>query len=609
MKSIFHLTAVPEFVLLDWDNTLVNSDEYYNRVNRKAAFAVCKNMGINGEDFFGLSRGSQFKELFSLKYGPAAVEAFDQECDRVLRSGGVAPPELKRDVLSFLKMLKDRHIPFAVVSNTPQEILEKDVLRALGDSYDELDFLVVGTSKGVTPPKPDAEIVLQSMKLLSQKSGKPIPEHHRVLLVGDNENMDGVAAKKAGINRVIIPENGGVVQGFPTTHSLESLRKTFNKASDLEAYYSQFICRAGWSGEGSSNPEVYTGRYMAESPELSDLPDDLHVTNPKDYALFNDRWLAKFGYDLRGKNHSEEERVAAMERVISSLLTDDLIEKIGESIVARLGVENSVKKPVYFPRQGNRKDDRLYLANYFVEKAKEKVGTYIAQKYPQSNIDILSDKVLFTATKANSDARRTTADVIRRLIFQNIYDVSDFDSGDYVFILDDHVQYGSTLLSRGGSFVEGDVNVIGFAALSGKPSSATLKPSKKLLCMLDDVLFMNAQIHDEKCDYISGRFEDFLSNIGVCRETLTPREVIAYTALLLEPDRTLSCKNGSLVCTSDFFLQLLGEAGYKQVYERKEDNVESIFLQVSLPLTGIEKALAVDLPKAIQLLNPPENKI
>jgi len=191
-----HITPVAA-VLFDFDHMLM--DTYYNcRAAFESALAEMSGRGYPPPDDFNYDnrRKARTKVFLSKIYNDKAV--VDEAYVLVKQACATSAIRAIHGAPETLRLLKEEHIPFAVVSNSENETLNMFFPMIFGDEFK--DTLLIGDAR-----KPDPAKLIEMMSLLGV-TGK----EQNVLYVGDRLDTDIRAAIAAGCHPVHF---GGMDQG------------------------------------------------------------------------------------------------------------------------------------------------------------------------------------------------------------------------------------------------------------------------------------------------------------------------------------------------------------------------------------------------------------
>ncbi len=180
-----------------------------------------KETGITNEELYCLRMQLALRE-YGEKISPLSVKAFEERYSfyqgKITLYKGFAP---------FLDLLKEHHIPLAVITNgTPAR--QKGKIRTLGlDKWIPEENWIVSEEVGY--PKPDRQV----FDLTAERLG--ISDPSRLWFIGDNYPMDIEGALNAGWNTVWFNANGDTLpegttdQADRTLHSAKELMGLLSK--------------------------------------------------------------------------------------------------------------------------------------------------------------------------------------------------------------------------------------------------------------------------------------------------------------------------------------------------------------------------------------------
>lgn len=226
--------TVPDAILLDWDYHLVHSFEYYNYVGQVVVNHMSDVHGMPepekpySEKFFQKSA-----EYYWQEYGEMAPEAI--KIHEAYLTDVPYPPCLKEGALEFLQLLNECRIPYAIVSDAEEKILQNNVRKTL-EQHDLPVPIVVGTSMDIVG-KPEPDGIIKALVKLSAQSGRRLTAQNRnIVMIGDRPDKDGIAATKAGLSHIIIPsEKTNNLAGWFSLPDLKTLTTAMESALQRKA--------------------------------------------------------------------------------------------------------------------------------------------------------------------------------------------------------------------------------------------------------------------------------------------------------------------------------------------------------------------------------------
>lgn len=227
--------TVPTAVLLDWDYHLIDSLSYYNKVANTVIDRMLGEHGIEKPEKLYCEKGWQKSlEYYWQVYGSNAQLAIEMH-QQHLRDVPEAP-KFKPGAAELLKSLNAHSIPYAIVSDADQTILENNV-RATLREHNIPAPIVVGTSSNIVG-KPEPDSVFKALALLSAQSGKRLlPNDHSIIMIGDLPSKDGAVASRAGLSHVIVPsEKTGDTAGWFTLPNLIALTEALENAVQYQSF-------------------------------------------------------------------------------------------------------------------------------------------------------------------------------------------------------------------------------------------------------------------------------------------------------------------------------------------------------------------------------------
>ena len=225
-------------VFFDWFNTLIHFDppraELYNRVFQQFGIELPPKAimrGILAGDLYCFEENT--KSPVEERSDEEQAEVYSYYPKAILTEAGVKVSEdlplkileivqqqfkgdalvLFDDVLSTLKMLKERRLILGLITNATREKVSLHSKLGL-EHY--LDFVVTSQEVGADKPKPP--IFLAALERAGAKAFEAIH-------VGDQYKLDVVGAREAGINPILIDRYDLYpdVSNYPRIHSLTEL--------------------------------------------------------------------------------------------------------------------------------------------------------------------------------------------------------------------------------------------------------------------------------------------------------------------------------------------------------------------------------------------------
>lgn len=188
----------PTAVLLDWDDFLVDSQSFYREAYHKTLTDL-KERGIysvNGVNpDYGQKGSRPIKAFMEEVFGEHTAAALEVHTGNKLSRS--IYPHFKPGAAALLRYLAGNNIPHAIVSDSPQPLLEKNMEMACAD-YGITPPIFQGHTKDI-PEKPDPTGVRLAMERLG------VTCNERVLFMGDRPERDAEVARRAGITGIIVP--------------------------------------------------------------------------------------------------------------------------------------------------------------------------------------------------------------------------------------------------------------------------------------------------------------------------------------------------------------------------------------------------------------------
>lgn len=192
----------PELLVFDADATLIGGEEFYQEVYRRTINEMQRRHStIPSHDtstlYPDVTRGlvENYSYYLGESYVPEAALLHYH-----YRSSPDISPRVLEGAIDLLAFLKERGIPYAVVSNAHQHALELNIRRAFGSSFDELlgnSVPILGDAR-----KPDPQVLKDAILSLGVV---PSP---RVYYVGDDATQDLEAAANLGIPFILVGKHG-----------------------------------------------------------------------------------------------------------------------------------------------------------------------------------------------------------------------------------------------------------------------------------------------------------------------------------------------------------------------------------------------------------------
>ena len=564
----------PDAVLLDWDDHLVDSQEYYARC-AYGAMEKMKDLGYPLPTKPYAQKGKQKSSSYFLEaYGEEnskIVNAFYQELildDNVL-------PRLKPVARELLKFLELNHIPYALVSDTVQPRLDVHVSKVLQAAGLPVP-IHVGVGNGVEL-KPHPSGINKALELLSQQTGTLLNPSEAILMSGDRPDKDGVAANNAGISHsIIMHENSGDTKGWNTYPDLESLLKTLAQTVGKTFERPKYFKRFDYDGISREETHIITGdQDYIESPATDDL-STLVEMSPEEFKLHNQRWIAKRGKGLDGSGpYNDEQKLEAAYGVVHTLLTPKMVREIAErtlGAVEKKHAENPDSKEkitVHLPHITGSKN---MLRIGMIHELTQQLNDIYTKEHPELNVEFkdglepgspsiemitiaeglerginpaegkleaLTDHDIYSPTTI----KRSTGSLSERMAKQCLFEFDHFKPGDLVILADDHVQAGSTFILQYQQLKKLGVDVVALASLAAIPESKNLQPHADVTT--DMTQAMNYAVDNYLTHYpdanpikIAQKFQmnydHGLAMVGLATTNLSNREAMTMMAFLID---------------------------------------------------------------------------
>lgn len=205
-------------VIFDWDDTILDSFGYYQQLHD----TVVRRMRKEG------FKPAQPNDAFVIqdRHVIPSFHGFYDDWGTVQHATKLRNElyettrhEIKpyNDALQTLHFLKEHDIPFAIASNTPQEIVQEQFRHIFGKEFP--GTVVVGAGgPNHHPKKPDPAMIETALKAL----GHPEASNKAVYFVGDTHNTDIDAAVKLGLSPVLFSNLDADILMERTNHDLPS---------------------------------------------------------------------------------------------------------------------------------------------------------------------------------------------------------------------------------------------------------------------------------------------------------------------------------------------------------------------------------------------------
>jgi beta-phosphoglucomutase-like phosphatase (HAD superfamily)/adenine/guanine phosphoribosyltransferase-like PRPP-binding protein len=607
-------------VLFDWDDTLIDSADYYYRVYERLFKIVEQRFRLPRPKIDYRQKGDQKSDAyFAQEYGQENVERIMAVREEVLLGDEIVPTLLP-GAESILTYLHEQKIPIGIVSNTPQNILEHTVNSSVIKIGVDI-AVVVGNAE-----KPSAEGLLKALNLLEVKG----IEACFALYIGDDPDRDGEAAASAGLEAIIIPNKR--VAGRRKVTTLPSLSATlaFLKTRKLRAKDIRsppYIKRERHGDDLLENAQVITSEICVTEAPMEERLDVGTAFSLAQREFHNLRWIAKRGVNLRQEGpFSKEEQLAACDKVLHGFTASDgtkiegflrplMIERLAEQVdryVAGRWKRNA----------GANEDITIHLPSRTVIPKKKvenelAAATNIAitrglsayfrdRPIPNQKLRFCeTDRVLIGETlqlvvdgeeklegaricslsghdpNKTAQAGRTEGNGLSRIVRQPLFNYSTFCAGDAVILTDDCTQAGSTFITWGQALKKRGVDVVAYAALSSLPESRNLLASQEVIDGFEQAMAFAVSNQVERSASadpirIATEFrrslDHLLTVVGLSKETLSTREALTVMAFFVD---------GTKHSQVEWFMNLASLAGADSKLPERED--ESPFCQARRP--------------------------
>jgi hypothetical protein len=266
--------------------------------------------------------------------------------------------------------------------------------------------------------------------------------------------------------------------------------------------------------------------------------------------------------------------------VVDELLDDEFIARIAhhiKDVLSELG-ESEVATEVQIPRfrRLNQTADN-HISRYLYEALEFKLNEYLQASEGFEHITVNAEACLVLKQEI---PRRATESILGRVFSHAPYRAEGLPEDSFVFLMEDHVQYGGTLLCRAKAVEEAGGTIIGFGALTRLPEMDNLRPNEQV------VVYWNHLLQN-----FDGLQNGLMRN-GLHYEGMTTREIIAMSALLLDCHTTLPTGGGSEVSGEQWFNGLLTVAGFdRKLVEHPRDCALATFLEPPLEVSNLFNAV------------------
>ncbi len=219
MSEAFSLKATPQAIIFDWDDTLFNGHALYHEVfvdmfeHFHEKYGIEPN-GFTREEFdfntHRVKRNALGEETFKStrdfwihtygeEIGNEAMEYMQERLrDPDLNLAGKEMPQA-RELLTWLKA---HHIPFAIASNSQQDVVEQYAKGTFGDLVKGVPIIGRNVespdARTIMPKKPEPDMLYKALEQLG------LPASENILMVGDQFSSDGISGLRAGLTPTII---------------------------------------------------------------------------------------------------------------------------------------------------------------------------------------------------------------------------------------------------------------------------------------------------------------------------------------------------------------------------------------------------------------------
>lgn len=330
-----------------------------------------------------------------------------------------------------------------------------------------------------------------------------------------------------------------------------------------------FIKRTPYLDHELNRLNVITSFLTTEFPE--EKIEDAELSH-----ILNLRHIAKKGTDLSssGKKYSDLERIEAAKIVVNTWLSNEQIDEIIERINLIINIELlKASTTIHLVRRIKDYESMPgfnYLVHIYLTELEERLNKRVNELYPKCKLNFSSKKTLLLLVVT----KRTHCDAIGRLCMQPIFDATDFNPGDKVFLVDDHIQAASFIVSSWVSLKNRGCDILGITSLTAHPYSLNLCGDKQILKELDNIVkVLNPIDYTEKMKKLSTT----LGKIGLTFNTMTNIEILSIISILLNEN------------DDNYFNQITSKIPTKSTRVIEEGRYDSLVSTLKQPPLTIEQ--------------------
>lgn len=619
-------------ILFDLDNTLIDSEEYYQRIYEFLFQAAELRFGLPRPKRDYSEKGDQKSYAFlAQEYSGEDLVRIMAVREELLLSNTICPRLLPgaRELMAYAD---EQKIPLCIISNAPQNILDCIVAKIMHEVVIDISAVVGDAGK------PNPEGLLKALHLLEMKG---IDTRHAIFF-GDDPDVDGKAAASADLNVVLIPHKR--VCGYRQFSTLPNLGAVLaflktRKLSPADIKSPPYIKREQYGGTPFEETEIITsGTFATETPIEGSVPSDAFFSLAQ-RELHNLLQIAKRGVNLRQEGlFSRDEQLAACSKVlhgftasngakIEGLLTPLMIERLAEKVEHHVmrrwkktaGANDDIT--IYLPALRGAPKEKIEneLANAANQAITRQLSEHFkAKPLPNQKIIFCEGGRVLTSQEFNLvvdreeklegtriyslsghnlsrtvQARHTDSNGLSRIVQQPIFDYSTFCPGDAIILTDDRAHTCSTFITIGQALKKIGATVVAYAALTSLPESRNLRATQEVISGFDQSLAFAVSNYVEKfpgsnpnliAEEFRANLDYLLGIIGLSKEALSNREAITIMSFFVDGTRTDQL---------EWFLNIAFAAGADPKLPERED--ESPFSQARRPfISPNELAVMVD---------------
>lgn len=358
--------------------------------------------------------------------------------------------------------------------------------------------------------------------------------------------------------------------------------------------------------------EIITSNSFPES-------DTSNFEDPRYYPdMHKDRWIAKRGSRPDGTNDlTLDDRLEAAKRVIDALLTEEMVNKIGERIRSKISSipprdEYVIHVPFINTQSGRERKNVLGTA--FTIELCNSLDAYCKKHLPGKKVKFVNEPMLINLAISSAypdiqldsgqkpidtfDSGRSTASMIGRLVKLPLFEANNFKPGDMVILTDDHAQTAGTMLCRWNAVEDAGADVIAITTLSKAPETDNLQPHPELGKIIDEAIRYNISQFEGSANPVKyaqahKKIETLFKKMGISYETMTNREAMIIIAHLTEPSKPEIREWFDAVCEK---LKV-----DKHLKEGNGSSLESTFQEKAFSVDELCKKIDVAIPHFISI--------